>query len=182
MVDLVSGLDLRGVYLLHGLRAEGFKLLLVGLGFACADITTQPTVGRYTGAFFRFDKEFEVGFGIRLVADFRQQKRIDVSARGDEVQIAADAGLGWMDVAKVVRAIDDPEFLVAGGEIQNLFILGQDDERRKSEFGVDGNNVLLRVLHDTRRSFRRGVRGYGSRADKAEESEDTENRLQRCDA
>ncbi len=74
-------------------------------------------------------KIFEIGFGIRLVADFGQQKRIDVAASGDEIQIAADAGLGRVNVAEVVRPVDDPEFLVAGGEIENLLVLGKDDER-----------------------------------------------------
>src|SRR5260370_24259057 len=128
MVDLVGGLGLRGVYLLRGLGSEGFKFLFVRLRFACTDIATQRAVDRDTSAFFRLYKEFEIGLGVRLVADFGEQKRIDVSARGDEVQIAADAGLRWMDVAEVVRAIDDPEFLVAGGEIENLFVLRQNNE------------------------------------------------------
>src|ERR1700740_833494 len=109
--------------LLRGLGAEGFEFLLVRLGFACTDIAAQPAVDRDTRAFFRLHKEFEIGLGIRLVADFGKQKRIDVSTGGDEVQIAADAGLGWMYVAQVVRTIDDPEFPVAGSEIENLFLL-----------------------------------------------------------
>src|SRR6266481_7390414 len=124
MVDLVGGLGLRSVYLLGGLGAEGFEFLLVRLGFARTDIATQPAVDRDTRAFFRLYKELEIGLGIRLVADFGEQERIDVSTRGDEVQIAADAGLCWMDVAEVVRAIDDPEFFVAGSEIENLLVLG----------------------------------------------------------
>src|SRR5579859_3975844 len=104
MVDLVGGLSLRSVYLLRGLGAEGFEFLLVRLGFASTDIATQPAVGRHTGGFFRLYKEFEIGVGIRLVADFGKQKRIHVSTRGDEVQIAADAGLRRVDVAEVVRA------------------------------------------------------------------------------
>src|ERR1700675_3200604 len=99
MVDLVGGLGLRSVYLLRGLGPEGFEFLLVCLGFASTDIATQPAVDRDTRGFFRLYKEFESGLGIRLVADFRQQKRIDVSARSDEVQIAADSGLRRMDVA-----------------------------------------------------------------------------------
>ena len=81
-----------------------------------------------------------------------------MAARGDEVQVAADAGLGGVDVAEVVRPVDDPEFLVAGREIENLLVLGQNDERRKPEFGVDGNDVFLRILHDARGGFRRGIR------------------------
>ena len=111
------------------------------------------------GAFLGFDEDFQIGLGIRLVADFGQQERIDVAARGDEIQIAADAGLGRVDVAEVVRAVDDPEFLVAGGEIENLLVLGKNDERRKPELGANGDNVFLRILHDARRCFRCGVRG-----------------------
>src|SRR5271170_195870 len=81
-------------------------------------------------------------------------------ARRDEVQIAANAGLGRVNIAKVMRSVDDPELLVAGGEVENLLVFGQDDECRKPQLGVDGDNVFLRVLHDTRRDFRRGMRGY----------------------
>ena len=34
-----------------------------------------------------------------------------------------------MDVAEIVRAVDNPEFFVAGREVENLLFLGQDDER-----------------------------------------------------
>ena len=77
-------------------------------------------------------------------------------AGGDEVQIAANAGLGRMDVAEIVRAVDDPEFFVAGGEIENLFVVGKNDERGKAELGMDGNDVFLRVLDDAR-PVRRGT-------------------------
>src|SRR5260370_3846201 len=64
-----------------------------------------------------------------------------------------------MDVAKVVRTVDDPELFVAGGEIEDLLILRQYDERRKAELGANGNNVFLRILHDTCCGIGRSVRG-----------------------
>jgi hypothetical protein len=80
-----------------------------------------------------------------------------VSARGDEVQVAADASLGRVNVAEIVRTVDDPEFLVAGGEIEDFFVFGQNDERRKAELGANGNDVFLLILHDPRRGIRRAV-------------------------
>jgi len=34
-----------------------------------------------------------------------------------------------MDVTEIVRAVDNPKFLVAGREVENLLFLGQDNER-----------------------------------------------------
>ena len=53
-----------------------------------------------------------------------------------------------MHVAEIVGPVDDPEFAVAGCEIENLLVLGQHDECRKAQLGVDRNNILLAVLHD----------------------------------
>ena len=53
-----------------------------------------------------------------------------------------------MDVAEIVRAVDDPEFLVAGREIENLLVVGKNDERREAQLRADGNDVFLGVLHD----------------------------------
>ena len=71
-----------------------------------------------------------------------------MAAGGDEVEVAADAGLGRVHVAEVVGAVDDPEFAVAGREVEDLLVVGQHDERRKAEFGMDRNDVLLAVLDD----------------------------------
>ena len=82
-----------------------------------------------------------------------------MAAGGDEVEVAANASLRRMDVAEVVRAIDDPELAVAGGEVENLLVIGQDDERRKAQLGMDRNDVFLAVLDDASTSVRaRGLR------------------------
>ena len=81
-----------------------------------------------------------------------------MAASGDEIQVAADAGLGRVDVAEIVRAVDDPEFFVAGGEIENLLVIGKDDERREAQLRADGDDVFFGVFHDARR-FGRGSRG-----------------------
>ena len=78
---------------------------------------------------FGLDEDLQVRLGVRIAADFGEQERIDVAAGRDEIQVAADSGLRGMDVAEIVRSVDDPEFLVAGREVENLFFLGQDDER-----------------------------------------------------
>src|SRR5580704_10815068 len=121
---LLGGLGLRRVDLIRRLGAERFEFLLVGFRFPSAHISAQPGVRRDAGAFLGLNEDYEIGFDIRLIADFRQQKGIDVAAGGNQVQVAANAGLGGMNVAEVVRAVDDPEFLVAGGEIEDLFVLG----------------------------------------------------------
>ena len=68
-----------------------------------------------------------VRVGVRVAADLGEQERINVTARRDEVQIAANSGLCGVDVEEIVRAVNDPEFLVAGGKIQNVFVLRQDN-------------------------------------------------------
>src|ERR1700733_2515252 len=70
---------------------------------------------------------------------------------GNEVQIAADAGLSRVDVAEIVRAVDDPEFLVAGRIVENFLVIGENDQRGKAQLGADGYDVFFRILHDTRR-------------------------------
>ena len=82
-----------------------------------------------------------------------------MTACGDEIQIAADTGLRRMDITQIVRTVDDPELLVAGGEVENLLILGKNNERRKAELGPNGDDIFLRVLHDPRGRFRCGVGG-----------------------
>ena len=55
-----------------------------------------------------------------------------------------------MDVAEIVRAVDDPEFFVAGREVEDLFVVGENDECRKTQLGTDGNDFFARVGHDAR--------------------------------
>src|ERR1700733_10829084 len=158
-VELLCQMGFGRVDLIRRLGAERFKFFLVGLGLARAYVSTQCGVRADIGTFFWFHEDFEIGLDIRFVADFGQQKRINVASRGDEVQIAADSGLGRVNVAEVVRAVYDPELFVAGREIEDLFVLRQNNERRKAELGANGDNIFLRILHDARGSFRRGVRG-----------------------
>src|SRR5208283_385681 len=73
-----------------------------------------------------------------------------------------------MNVAEVMGSVDDPEFLVARCEVENLLVLGEDNERRKPEFGPNGDDVLFRVLHDTRLRVC-GARGRSAESDRAEE-------------
>jgi hypothetical protein len=61
-----------------------------------------------------------------------------------------------MQVAEVVDAIDDPELLVAGCCIENLFTRWQDDQRRKANLCVHGNDARFVILHGS--SARVGVR------------------------
>ena len=98
------------------LSVKRLQFLLVGFRLACANIALQGGRAADCRLFLRLDEELQVGLSVRIVADFGQQKGIDVSAGGDEIEVAANAGLRRMDVAEIVRAVDDPEFFVAGGE------------------------------------------------------------------
>lgn len=75
------------------------------------------------GLLLRLDEDFQVRVGVRVAADLGEKERINVASGRDEVQLAADSGLCWMDIAEVVRAVDDPEFFVARGEIEDLLTL-----------------------------------------------------------
>src|SRR5215471_6131897 len=55
-----------------------------------------------------------------------------------------------MDVAEIMPAVYDPELLVAGGEVQNLFVVGENDECGEAQFGAHGNDLFARVGHDAR--------------------------------
>jgi hypothetical protein len=59
-------------------------------------------------------------------------------SRLDEVQ-TADPGLCGMDVAEVVPSGDDPEFLVASREIENLLAVLEHNQSRKAQLGIDRN-------------------------------------------
>jgi hypothetical protein len=94
---------------------------------------------------FGFHQNLEVWFGTRVVADFCQHKRIDMACGGDEVQVAADAGLGRVDIAEIVRTVDDPEFLVSGREIENLLVIGRTISVEKRSFARTGTISSWRI-------------------------------------
>ena len=75
-----------------------------------------------------------------------------------------DAGLGRFDVGEVLAARDDPELLITAHEIQDLFLLRQDDHRRESDLGAQGDNGLGRITH-----FARGLRRRGRAEDQERE-------------
>src|ERR1700723_4601837 len=127
-IDLTGRVRLGGMNLVVRLGLERRKFLLVSFGLAGTDVSCEAGLRRKAGGFLGLAENLEVGFGARLVADFSQQEGIDVAACSDQIQIAADARLGWMNVTEVVCAVDDPEFLVSGGEIENLLILGKNDQ------------------------------------------------------
>src|ERR1700683_341499 len=143
----LGDLRARHTNLLGGLCAKRFELFLVGFCIRGANITLQS--GRARG-FLRFDKKFKVRFDIGLIADFGEREGIDMPSGCDEIEVAANAGLGRMHITEIVGAVDDPEFLVPGGEIEDLLVVGQNDERRETEFGPHCDNVFLGVLHHTR--------------------------------
>src|SRR6267143_6249675 len=123
LVDLLGGMGLGRTNLLSGLVVNGVEFLLIGFSICGTNIAAKHAAG--SGALFEFDEQLQVRLGIWIAADFGQEKRIDVPARRDEIEVAADASLRRVDIAQIVRAVDDPEFAVAGCGIQYLFFVGQ---------------------------------------------------------
>ena len=72
---------------------------------------------------------------------------------GHKIHVAADTGLGGMEIAQIVGAVDDPEVFVARGEIKNLLVGRKNNEGRKADLGMDRNDLCLRILHDPRGVF-----------------------------
>src|SRR5215469_10044119 len=63
------------------------------------------------------------------------------------MQVAANPGLCGVDVTEVMRTVNNPEFLVAGCKVENVFVLRQHNQSGEPDFGVYRYDVLLRVLH-----------------------------------
>src|SRR5271168_2684254 len=114
LVEPFRGLRLCGAELRGSLGAERFEFLFVNLNLRGTDVAAEFAVEGNTGAFLWLDEDLQIGLGVWLVADFCEEEGVDVAACGNEVQVAADAGLRGMHVAEVVGTIDDPELLVAG--------------------------------------------------------------------
>jgi hypothetical protein len=55
-----------------------------------------------------------------------------------EVHVAANSSLRGMDVAEVVRAVDNPEFFVAGREVENSSFSGRMMSVEKRNFAFTG--------------------------------------------
>src|SRR5215469_11027287 len=63
------------------------------------------------------------------------------------MQVAANSRLCGVDVTQIMRTVDNPEFLVASRKVENVFVLGQHNQRGEPHFGVYWYDVLLRVLY-----------------------------------
>ena len=50
----------------------------------------------------------------------------------------------------VLIAVDDPELFIARREVQDLLVVGENDERREAELGPYRDNVLARVADHPR--------------------------------
>src|SRR5260370_1721953 len=69
-----------------------------------------------------------------------------------------------------MRTVDDPEILVTSREVEDLLVIGKDDERRKAEFGANRDDVFFRVFHDPS-CFGCGVRRQGLESRNAQDSD-----------
>src|SRR5258708_6721665 len=69
-----------------------------------------------------------------------------MSRRGNEIEIAANPLLRWMEIAEIVSAVDDPKLFIASGSIQNFLVHRQHDECRKTNLRVNRNNVGLGIF------------------------------------
>src|SRR5262249_11706290 len=71
---------------------------------------------------------------------------VNIAAGGHKVKVGMSAGLGRLDVGKILGAIHDPKLFVTACEIENLLVLRQDDEGGEADFGVYSHDVLVAVL------------------------------------
>jgi hypothetical protein len=55
-----------------------------------------------------------------------------------------------MQKAQIVGAVDDPKVFVSRGEIKDLLVGRENDERGKPDLGTDWDDLCLRVLYDPR--------------------------------
>ena len=63
------------------------------------------------------------------------------------VEVRADTRLGRVNEAETPHHIDDPEVLVAGRGLHDLFGRRHHDQGRVLDLGPDGHDVLRVVLH-----------------------------------
>src|SRR6185437_2777968 len=92
-LDLRFGLSLRCRYFCACLLANRFYFLPISVGLAGRDIVLEKSLSADAGLIFRFNENLQVRLCVRFVADLGEEKRINVTARGDEIQIGADTGL-----------------------------------------------------------------------------------------
>ena len=85
-------------------------------------------------------------YPIPVLLDIVEHERVHRAFIGNEIEVAVDAFLGGMEEAVVAHGVDDPEVLVAGGDLQNLFGAGKLDQRGIPHLGVDADDVVAVVL------------------------------------
>ena len=78
------------------------------------------------------------------------------------------AGYTWREaggcreqVAQVVGTVDDPVVLVAGGEVENVLVGGQNDHGGEAQLGMDFDDIALGVLDGPRAVRLGGSEGTG---------------------
>ena len=86
-----------------------------------------------------------------------------MAARGDQVEVALDVAAARVQVAQVVGTVDDPVVLVAGGEVENVLVRGQNDQGGEAQLGVDFDDVALGVLDRPRAVALGGSEGTGEK-------------------
>ena len=91
-----------------------------------------------------------------------------MAAGCDEVQIASNADLGGMDVAEVVRAVDNPEFLSPVVKSRISSFSGRTISVEKRSFAFTRNDVVGAVLHNNTSRVRRGPRRDVTRHERSE--------------
>ena len=101
--------------------------------------------GGERGRVGRLDDDLQVGIaGLDIV----QRERIDRTLVGNEVEIGVDAFLRRMQKAVVPNGVDDPEVLIAGGDLQNLLRAGQLNQRGVAHLRADAHDVVGVVFDD----------------------------------
>ena len=93
----------------------------------------------------RLDHDLQVGVaGLDVI----ERERIHRAFVGNQIEVGVDAFFCRMQETVVAHGVDNPEVLVAGGDLQNLLRLRQLNQRGVAHLGVNADDVVGVVADD----------------------------------
>lgn len=126
------------------------ELVFVGIQFRRGHKTRGAARSGQHRVIFQFDEELQVRSGF-CFGHLLKQEGIDVAASGEEVEVGLRARFRRFNIGEVVRTVYDPIVLIAAGKIEDVLVLGQDDEGGVAKLRLDAHDVPLAVGHGAAR-------------------------------